>query len=178
MGVLIFIIIVIVVIVIMTKPKDYTPKKGSMQENRIKMQLYQEVDDITTKCFDERTMEFNSDLYFENRFIYEGCGYPEVVEYMKKNLQYIGYRQIYSINLLLETYDPDTILSELQKRRWTILLNLEWICGGGDGKKCPEYIIKYRHELLGMLDGKISCTKENAKRIISEYESNKKLVAN
>lgn len=169
MVVLIFIIIVIVVIVIMTRPKDYTPKKGSMQENRIKMQLYQEVDDITTKCFDKRTTEFNSDLYFENRFLYEESRYPEIAEYMESNLRYIGRRQIFALNLLLNDSDSDRIISELKNREEKIIRELIWVCGGGDEKNCPQYIITYRKRLYGLLRGEIPCTKENTKRIVEDY---------
>ena len=43
MGILFLIIIVIVVIVFIRKSTDNTPKKGSLQEARIKSELYQEV---------------------------------------------------------------------------------------------------------------------------------------
>ena len=171
-GVLIFLIIVIIVIVMMTKSKDYTPKKGSMQENRIKMQLYQEVDDITTKCFDENTTEFNSKSYFENRFIYEDCRYPEISKYMRDNLRYIGRRQIAALNVIMNNPDPERILLELKRREENIIRNLIWVCGGGEDNNCPEYIQEYRNSLYDIIYGKVPCTKENLKKIVESYEAN------
>lgn len=170
MVLLFIVIIVIVIAVYATTSKDTTPKKGSMQENRIKLELYQEVDNITTKCFDEKTTEFNSDLYFENRFLYEECcHYPEITEYMKKNLQYIGRRQIMVLNLILEDSDSSRILSELRKREENIIRNLTWVCGGGRGENCPQYIIEYRQQLYGLIRNELPCTKENTKKIVEDY---------
>ncbi len=172
MGVLFFLIIVIIVIVMMTKPKDYSPKKGSMQENELKLRLYKEVDNITTKCFNEKTTEFNSDLYFENREIYLYCRYPEIAQYMGSNLQYIGRRQIVALNVIMNNPDPDRILLELKRREENIIRNLIWVCGGGEDNKCPEYIREYRNSLYDIIYGKIPCTKENLKKIVDNYEAN------
>ena len=116
MGVLLFVIIVIVVIILIVKSTDHTPKKGSLQETRIKLQLYKEVDDITTKCFNEHTTAFDYGPYFENRDIYNYCNYPEIVEYMSKNLRYIGWRQCLAINGILEVGAPKEIIFELKQR--------------------------------------------------------------
>lgn len=169
MWILIIVIIVVVIAVYVTTSRDTAPKKGSIQESRIKSELYQEVDNITTKCFNERTTEFNSDLYFENRFLYEENRYPEIGEYMKSNLQYIGRRQIFALNLILEDTDSNRILSELRNREENIIRNLIWVCGGGVDGKCPQYIIEYRERLYGLLRGEILCTKENTKKIVEDY---------
>ena len=169
MVLLFIVIIVIVIAVYATTSKDTTPKKGSMQENKIKLELYQEVDNITWECVDKETAEFDSHLYFENRFIYESCGYPEVVEYMKKNLRDIGGYQIMILNGILEVSDANWILCELRKREEKIILNLIWVCGGGENNNCPQYIIEYRKQLYGLIRGEIPCTKENTKKIVEDY---------
>ena len=174
MGILFLIIIVIVVIVFIRKSTDNTPKKGSLQEARIKSELYQEVDNITTKCLNEQTTEFNSDLYFENRDIYNYCGYPEIIEYMADNLKYIGRRQCLAINAMLGMYLPKEIISELRNREENIIRNLIWVCGGGDESKCPEYIVTYRNKLYELMREEIPCTKENTKKIIEDYNKGEK----
>lgn len=174
MGILLFLIIVIVAIVFVRKSTDNTPKKGSLQEARIKSELYQEVDNITTKCFNEQTTEFNNRLYFENRDIYNYCGYPEIIEYMGDNLKYIGWRQCLAINAILEMYLPKEIIFELKKREENIIRNLIWVCGGGDESKCPDYIVTYRNKLYDLMREEIPCTKENTKKIVEDYNKGKK----
>lgn len=148
MGILIFIIIVFIIIVIIVKPKNHMPKKGSLQETRIKLEYYQDIDNITTKCFDEKTTEFNRDLYFENRDIYRlSCPYPEIIEYMEDNLRYIGRSQIDVLNLILDDTNFDRVLFELRKRE-NIIRNVTWACGGGEGKNCPQYIQVYRKKVV------------------------------
>lgn len=97
------------------------------------------------------------------------CGYPEIVEYMKDNLRYIGRRQIKVLNLILEDSDSNRILSELRKREENIILNLIWVCGGGENENCPQYIDEYRKQLYGLIRGEIPCTKENTQRIVEDY---------
>lgn len=169
MGILLLIIIIIAVIFFIKNSTDYTPAKGSLQEARIKSDLYKEVDNITTKCFNRQTTVFNSCLYFENRDIYTHCKYPEITKYMADNLKYIGRCQCLDINIILEVRTPTEILLELKMREENIIRNLIWVCGGGTSSNCPNYIITYRKRLYELLYEQIPCTKENTNKIIEDY---------
>lgn len=169
MGILLLIVVVIVVIFFIKKSTDYTPAKGSLQEAKIKSDLYKEVDNITTNCFNRQTTVFNSDLYFENRDIYNYCRYPEIAEYMANNLKYIGRCQCLTINAILRVRAPKEIIHELNMREENIIRNLIWVCGGGTSSNCPNYIITYRKRLYELLYEQIPCTKENTNKIIEDY---------
>lgn len=142
---------------------------SNTMSNKVAIKYYEGLSDLIKKCYNKDTMEFDWDLYFQERDPYLYCPHQEIVEYLKSELRWVGEVQILGINVFLQNRKPEEVLLFLKEKEENVIRNLIPLCGGGEKATCPEYIVRYRENLYHILREEIPCTKENIEKILLDF---------